>query len=392
MAAMAVPSHAHLTWDDFAWLDEPDPAPPDAVIEAPADPLLSAICEGALSSDMAIPQVVLPLFDKRTTTTDSLGNISMGAGLCTGKKLVPRKGADAAWLDDINDIMASQRLLQVAAENQPPTHEQVSAALQDFPDELAAELLQTIHEEWWAEATKLYHTVRSSIDLGGVFETKDLKTLRTTCNYGIHRHGPALLKWALSFTDGESVAEQAKLITKVESAKLQMNPTLEQFQVHVTNLLLDWLSIAANDPTKPASFYHRLLHSFPPSETGKVFHLRNWLADRIADRDLGLRDPEQFVESFISRAATIGLEESTNGVHAAFAKGNNCKLCPARICQSENFGGPKSCLSFNPVAKIPTSATKAESDGLHPKSAGRAQRGEVEARSNALKKYLHTNT
>ena len=93
MEGIAVPSPVFLTWADFSWLDEPTPAPPDVVIEAPADPLLSVICEGDFISDMAIPQVVMPLFDKRTSTTDSLGSISMGAGLCTGKKLVPRKGA-----------------------------------------------------------------------------------------------------------------------------------------------------------------------------------------------------------------------------------------------------------------------------------------------------------
>ena len=130
-------------------------------------------------------------------------------------------------------------------------------------------------------------------------------------------------------------------------------------------MLLDWLSIAANDPAKPASFYHRLLHSFPPVETGKVFHLRNWLADRIADKDPALRDPEEFVESFITRASTIGLpESSTNGIMATFGKGNNCKICPSRICQSENYGGPKSCLSFNPQARIPASATKAECERI----------------------------
>ena len=89
---------------------------------------------------MAIPQVVLPLFDKRTATNDFQGNMLLGAGLCTSKKLVPRKGASAAWLDDINDIMASQQLLQVTTEHLPPTQEQVSAALQGFPDDLAAEM------------------------------------------------------------------------------------------------------------------------------------------------------------------------------------------------------------------------------------------------------------
>ena len=95
MEASTVPLRGPLSWDDFAWLDEPAPVPPDIVKEPPADPLLGAICKGELISDMAIPQVVLPLFDKRTATNDFQGNMLLGAGLCTSKKLVPRKGASA---------------------------------------------------------------------------------------------------------------------------------------------------------------------------------------------------------------------------------------------------------------------------------------------------------
>ena len=51
MEAIAVPWRGPLCWGDFAWLDEPTPVPSDTVIEPPADPLLSAICKGALISD-----------------------------------------------------------------------------------------------------------------------------------------------------------------------------------------------------------------------------------------------------------------------------------------------------------------------------------------------------
>ena len=51
MEVIAVPQRGPLGWDDFTWLDEPPPVPPDTVIEPPADPLLSGICEGVLISD-----------------------------------------------------------------------------------------------------------------------------------------------------------------------------------------------------------------------------------------------------------------------------------------------------------------------------------------------------
>ena len=89
MEASAVPLRGPLSWDDFAWLDEPAPVPPDTAKEPPADPLLSGICEGVLISDMAIP-AVLPLFDQRTNVAGFNGSMHMGASISisTGKKLV----------------------------------------------------------------------------------------------------------------------------------------------------------------------------------------------------------------------------------------------------------------------------------------------------------------
>ena len=51
MEVIAVPQRGPLVWDDFTWLDEPAPVPPDTVTEPPADPLLSGICKGELDSD-----------------------------------------------------------------------------------------------------------------------------------------------------------------------------------------------------------------------------------------------------------------------------------------------------------------------------------------------------
>ena len=53
MEVIAVPQRGQLVWDDFTWLNDPAPVPTDTVIEPPADPLLSGICEGVLISDRA---------------------------------------------------------------------------------------------------------------------------------------------------------------------------------------------------------------------------------------------------------------------------------------------------------------------------------------------------
>ena len=115
MDLMAVSSLGELSWDDFAWLNQPAPTTPDVVNNPSADPVIAMVCEGGLVSDMAIP-TALPLFSQHTTTSDFQAAVTMGAGMCTSTKLIPRKGAAAAWLDDLNDILAAHQLLQVASE------------------------------------------------------------------------------------------------------------------------------------------------------------------------------------------------------------------------------------------------------------------------------------
>ena len=104
-----------LTKDDFAWLDLPPPVPLDTVRNAPADQLLSLVGEAAFISDM-----VAPLIDPRPST----GNFQTGVGsnMLTSAKLVPRKGASAAWLDELNDILAAQQLIAVTKEQHVEIH------------------------------------------------------------------------------------------------------------------------------------------------------------------------------------------------------------------------------------------------------------------------------
>ena len=101
MDAVAVSQHVMLSWDDFLWLDQPTPTLPDVVKRPLVAPVLTAAPQGGLISDM----VALPLFDQRTSTGDIPTSIGFGSNMCTSSKLVPRKGAGAAWLDDLNDIL-----------------------------------------------------------------------------------------------------------------------------------------------------------------------------------------------------------------------------------------------------------------------------------------------
>ena len=87
--------------------------------------------------------------------------------------------------------------MQKCNTNSCPTLDQISFTLHGWPDHIINELNDMIVRDWWDESSKLYQIVRNSIDLSGVFETKDLneddqKLLRY---FNDKRHGPGLLNW-----------------------------------------------------------------------------------------------------------------------------------------------------------------------------------------------------
>ena len=169
--------------------------------------------------------VATPLVDQRNSTG------AHGEHASTTIKLIPRKGMSAQWEEQLSDILASLKLTTIVKETRPPTLNEVTAMAPNVPDELVAALHATATRIWWTEATKLYHIVRASIDISGVYEAKDLDHLKSFWA-GDHRNGPALLKWATSFTDKGSVATQAKLMSEVMSLKLSTNANLDQFGQH----------------------------------------------------------------------------------------------------------------------------------------------------------------
>ena len=151
------------------------------------------------------------------------------------------------------------------------------------------------------------------------------------------------------------------MISKVESAKLQGNPTLEQFQMHVTNLLLDWLSISANDANKRPAFIIACCTHFLLTKWERSSIFATGLLTASPTKILGFVTPSNLLN-----LSSPGLRPSgcRNQPMASWllwlARAIIANFAQQAICQSELYGGPKSCLSFNPQAKIPASATKAE--------------------------------
>ena len=191
----------------------------------------------------------------------------------------------------------------------------------------------------------MYHIVRASLNLSGIYEKKDLITIKTFCQ-GDLRNGPRLLQWATSFVNAGSVASQTKPITKVLSCKLLATSNLDQLGQHVSDLLIDWCSINGNSVQEPSAFYHTLLNSLPNVDQGKLAQLRFWISDQISDSGPLLRDPSAFVERLIDRATNLGLQPA-NAVAAIGTreKKNNCKFCVSHLCLKGT--SLAQCVCFN---------------------------------------------
>ena len=95
-------------------------------------------------------------------------------------KLVPRKGVTASWTDELNDILSSKKLSAVAKEQAPPTLGDTASRLPGVAAHIIEAVYQGMLSDWWKEATELYHIVRASIDLTGVFEKKDLTMIKSS--------------------------------------------------------------------------------------------------------------------------------------------------------------------------------------------------------------------
>ena len=89
----------------------------------------------------------------------------------------------------MNDILAAMSLKNVVHEQQPPT-------IDSFISRLANHDMMTIHAvhqqatlQWWSESTVVYHVVRNSIDLSGIYEEMDLTMIRNLFYKGDYQNG-----------------------------------------------------------------------------------------------------------------------------------------------------------------------------------------------------------
>ena len=144
-----------------------------------------SILERLIKTDM----VALPVIDQRTAGQSH-----------TTTKLVPRKGASDTWRDEMADILAAHELTRIVQDSRPPSIEEIQQSLPGVPIDIVEAVHEAALRAWWTDATRLYHIVRASIELSGLFEKMDLSMIKAEFCFGDFRNGPSLLRWATSFT------------------------------------------------------------------------------------------------------------------------------------------------------------------------------------------------
>ena len=145
---------------------------------------------------------------QRLTTIDNRS--ATGDFPHTRTKLVPRKGASVAWTAELNDILSAKGRTNVIGEQQPPTIDSFITRLPKHDIDTIRAVHRMACQQWWSESTDVYHIVRRSIDLSGVYEEMDLEMIHNNFSFGDYRNGVGLLQWALSFTNTSAVSEQSR--------------------------------------------------------------------------------------------------------------------------------------------------------------------------------------
>ena len=212
-------------------------------------------------------------------------------------------------------------------------------------------LFQAARQEWIDLNETLFDVIRPSLVLEGNNLERDLRMLTSQMNSA--KDGRAIRRWAQQFADLSTVASQADLQTKLE-VKLSENATLSELEAHCTKLWSTWLLISDNDPnslSKLESFHYRWLNSLPSQPASShLANVRRWLAEKISERSSILHDVDKAIDVIVKYASSIGLADIDlrrgPGINAMFgSRLNNCDFCKANLCQSNDNGGVKFCIS-----------------------------------------------
>jgi len=90
-------------------------------------------------------------------------------------------------------------------------------------------------DQYQAEGTVLFETVRPSLIIDGVYASRDIGLIQTWKN-GAVKDGRSLLRWALSFVDRSSLTDQMRVVSELHAKKLSPSATLFEMSEHFLGL------------------------------------------------------------------------------------------------------------------------------------------------------------
>ena len=188
------------------------------------------------------------------------------------------------WDDSLLDALARVGLNRESIYEQPPSEPKGFSL-----DAERMKLFTDAVDQYQAEGTVLFETVRPSLIIDGVYASRDIGLIQTWKN-GAVKDGRSLLRWALSFVDRSSLSDQMRVVSELHAKVLSPSATLFEMSEHFLVMWDLWLSLTNSDRDEPASFFRQMLISMPTAPECPVVHVRRKFVDMVEDNHASLRD------------------------------------------------------------------------------------------------------
>ena len=151
-------------------------------------------------------------------------------------------------------------------------------------------------EAWQRVNTALYWHIEPSLLLVGPDRARGERFMDANLNKHL-AHGRAIIRWACSFANTDSLEQQTKLTADVGAARLKAGSTWSEVDVFVQLLHDKWSRIAINQTAQSLhGFWRQLLVAMPTEPAGShLTGLRTWLAGHVVgygQLDLGAAMPK----------------------------------------------------------------------------------------------------
>jgi hypothetical protein len=194
----------------------------------------------------------------------------------------PRTGRTSVyhqWRRDVGRLLASFSLSWEDVQQDAPIAS-IAGIRSETSSVATDEALRTA--AWQRVNTALYWHVAPSLLLVGPDRVRDERFVDANINKHL-AHGRAIIRWACSLADTDSLEQQTKLTADVGAARLKVGSTWSEVDVFVQLLHDKWSRIAINQAAQSLhGFWRQLLVAMPTEPAGShLTGLRTWLAGHV---------------------------------------------------------------------------------------------------------------